>query len=411
MKKILAFLLFLVMVLGLGACAGPEEPSSQKEKSAVEGNTAAQGSTAEVTLISPDEPIPIFNAKNEKIGELEQAERIFPTDGGFVYAKWTDKRDEMEYYLYTVSTQESIKIGSVENWFIQSDESVFLQNHLFFYVVTATDDGNVLRLLDLDLENRTMSEVCSEAGGNYYIPMTGAGDRLFMAKAEENGTCIQEYNLSTKELHTLKSFSFDEAKEEGETVKDLYAEGDTLSVLLLVKKNTKEDTAEGIVTPSQLRVDVYDKDMHLLKSRDVSDVSEEDTERDQLVTSFVYSGNLLYYQNNSSAQFFGKVLDNSLAMLMYPDNTLRMAHEAAQVSETKLVYRPYDGENALYLFDMKTGEMKESSFFADDKAYEIQNVYRDTSGNVWIRMATRDPSTEVKLTRLYYVQKSDLDFS
>ncbi len=405
MKRALAFLLFLVMILGLGACAGPEGAASQEEKS------AAEESKVEVALIFPDESVPIFNAKNEKIRELEQAERIFPTDVGFVYAKWSDKRDGMEYYLYTISTQESIKIGSVENGFIQSDESVLLRNHLFFYVVTATDDGNVLRLLDLDLENHTMREVCSEAGGNYYIPMTGLGDRLFMAKAEENGTCIQEYNLSTKELHTLKSFSFDEAKKEGETVKDLYAEGDTLSVLLLVKKNTEEDTAEGIVTPSQLRVDVYDKDMHLLKSRDVSGVSEEDTERDQLVTSFVYSGDLLYYQNNSSAQFFGKVLDNSLAMLMYPDNTLRMAHDAAQVSETKLVYRPYNGENALYLFDMKTGEIKESSFFVDDKAYEIQNVYRDTSGNILLRMGTRDPSTEGKLTRLYYLQESDLDFS
>ena len=61
-------------------------------------------------------------------------------------------------------------------------------------------------------------------------------------------------------------------------------------------------------------MDVYDKDMKLLESRDISDVSDEDDERLKTVTSFLYSDSLLYYQNNSSTQFFGKVGDRSLIM-------------------------------------------------------------------------------------------------
>ncbi len=400
MKKMLAFLLVLAMALSLGACAGPEEIPSQ-----------ANGGGESFSPVYPYAAVPIYNARHEKIGELEQSGKIFPTESGFVYTKRAGNREAMEYYQYTASTGENVKIGSVQDWFIQSDQSVLLQNHLFFFVVTAADGGNVLRLMDLDLENHTMSEVYAEEGGDYYTSMAAMGDRIFIAKPMENGSCIQEYDPSSKKMKTLKSFSFDSAKNVGEMVKYLYADGDTLSVLMLEAEEIKTEEGGAIIEPfARLRVDVYDKDMKLLESRDISDVSDEDDERLKTVTSFLYSGGLLYYQNNSSTQFFGRVGDRSLIMLMFPDNSLRMARETALVPGTKLLYSLDEG-NTLYRMDMKTGDMWEGSFSADDESYTIHGIYRGTGGNVWIRMGSRDPLTDEKRERLYYVSESDLKFS
>ena len=55
----------------------------------------------------------------------------------------------------------------------------------------------------------------------------------------------------------------------------------------------------------------------------------------------------------------------------------RMAYETAQIPETKLLYRSYDEGNALYLVDVKTGDIREGSFSADDELYQIKDVSRD----------------------------------
>ena len=115
MKKVLALLLVLTVALGLGACAGPEEISSQ----------ANRGGES-FSPVYPYAAVPIYNAQNEKIGELEQSGKIFPTEGGLVYTKRAENREAMEYYQYTASTGESVKIGSVQDWFIQSDQSLSL---------------------------------------------------------------------------------------------------------------------------------------------------------------------------------------------------------------------------------------------------------------------------------------------
>lgn len=136
MKRLLVFLLSLVMVLGFGACSEPEKSFPPVVETKDTGEY-------------PYTPVSIYNAKNEKIGELEQSGQIFPTDDGFVYSVRVDDRigikasggtSDMEYYLYTASTGEKVKIGSVDNWYTQSNRIVLLQNHLFFFVVTSTEE-------------------------------------------------------------------------------------------------------------------------------------------------------------------------------------------------------------------------------------------------------------------------------
>lgn len=76
MKKIPALLLVLAIVLSLGACAGPEEISSQANKG------------GEVfSPVYPYAAVPIYNAQNEKIGELEQSGKISQRKAGLCIQK------------------------------------------------------------------------------------------------------------------------------------------------------------------------------------------------------------------------------------------------------------------------------------------------------------------------------------
>ena len=90
----------------------------------------------------------------------------------------------------------------------------------------------------------------------------------------------------------------------------------------------------------------------------------------------------------------------------------KMAYDAAQNPDTRLLFCCANESNALYLLDMKTGDVRESSFFAENRNYQFLNIFRDTNGSMLIVMAAIEPSTGKKLPyRLYYVSESDLHFS
>ncbi len=123
MKRLLVFLLSLVMALGLGACAEPEKSFPPVVETKDTGEY-------------PYTPVSIYNAENEKIGELEQSREIFPTDDGFVYSVRVDDRigikasggtSDIEYYLYTASTGEKVKIGDVDNRYTRQDRLSFFR--------------------------------------------------------------------------------------------------------------------------------------------------------------------------------------------------------------------------------------------------------------------------------------------
>lgn len=397
MKKILALLLVLAIALSLGACAGPEKYSSQTSGTVSAGNgTDSLGE--ELNNIS----LFIYNAQNEKIGKIEYDGFAVPINGGLVYSKDSPVEAEWEYHLYTFATGESVKLGSVQNCYMQPTLGVLLQEHLFFFVITSEKEGQVLRLMDLDLESHTMSERYSEAGDFYVNSMAGEGNRLLFGLVDGNETYVQEYNLSTNERKTLKSFSFDDIKGRGDAVRFVYTDGDTISLVVM-------DHTEDFV---QLRVDVYDKEMNFLKSRDISGISERETELRQRVLNFVYTNDFVIYQNSSSTRFVGRATDAGLEKCMDTDILQKIAFDMVLTPSTKLVYRSNYETNDLYLIDTKTGSVKESSFFAENKNYVFSHIMRGTNGDLLIRMGGSDPSTGQKLPyRLYYVSESDLHFS
>ena len=196
----------------------------------------------------------------------------------------------------------------------------------------------------------------------------------------------------------------------GETVREISVFGDEISFLVL------QSDAEG---NSKLRVDTYDSGMNLLRSMDVSDITKDAVEADeirQIVVDFEFFNDYLFYGNRSITSFLGTVAGGKATNFLNDSQTdlFCMATDAANRDDSKLFYRRlnYD-DNALYLMDTKTGEIGRAVFnCADEPRYQISTVSRDADDNVLIYMTYRDPYTSEDLPpRAYYFNLSELEFS
>lgn len=88
------------------------------------------------------------------------------------------------------------------------------------------------------------------------------------------------------------------------------------------------------------------------------------------------------------------------------------AYEAVKNSDSIVFYEAFTPDNKIYWLDGDTGNLKETSFKVADERYTINNLSRDTRGNLLFYMGYEDPDTgETLEPRLYYVPFEELDFS
>lgn len=353
----------------------------------------------------------IYNIDNEVIGELEHYGMFMQTEDSIIYTKIpngaTNTITSMDYYRYVISTKEEIKLGTIENWVQLGMEMAYIDNHLYFFVAT----GNIydinhrtLNLVDIDLINNTLSEIFSEKGGWPYNSMTAVGDKILMTKVLVNGCNLEIYNTKTKETEILKHFDFDDDANIGETVRQISADENSISLLILSMQ-----TEQNV----DLRVDTYDWNMHLINSADMSDISSDKNDLRQGVEYFDVTNNYVYYQNFSLKRFLGKIENESVRQIAETNEGLHsIVNETDKNKDTNLFYEMYGENNYLYLFNSKDGSIKRARFCADDDRYNINNVSRDRNDKLLLLMGYRDPDTGERLeSKLYYIDLSDLDFT
>ena len=74
----------------------------------------------------------------------------------------------MEYYCYNYDNKKSVFLGNIDGWSLQTQETAFISNHVFFFVSTGditSYETRELKLIDINLEQCVLSEVFSEKGG------------------------------------------------------------------------------------------------------------------------------------------------------------------------------------------------------------------------------------------------------
>ena len=402
MKKFISVLFFVLVVCSFTAC---EQEQVRTENS----ESKSQNTHFEDEFTLSNEALPIYNIHNEKIGEIDHFGFVIQTHDSIVYTKIrtdaTTSVIEMDYYRYLINTKENIMLGTVKGWSQQSTEVVYLDNHLYSMVMTGdvtSKESRTLKLLDLNLNNNSLSEVFSEKGGFPYNSMVGVGSKLLMAKVLSNASCVDEYDITTKEIKTLIKFDFNDKTTIGETIRQICADDNTISLMMLVK-----ETPDSV----KLRVDVYDHNMQYMRSVDTTDISSVPNERLQGISNFQFSDGNLYYENFSITRFLGTATNNQLLKTIDTNDTFAMTTETEN-NKVKVFYQSFSQDNNyLYLWNTETGALLKGEFYADDKRYYIVNMTRDSNDNCLITMYYRAKDSDEKLVpRLYYINLSEINF-
>lgn len=397
MKRLISFIFIMIFIYSFCGCNNDSVDNYNSNK---------------LSELSSDlnEKLIIYD-NNSVFDTIEIFGNILQTNDGFIYSKYIDessgKLTEMEYYRYIFNTKKSVKLGSIKDWSLQTNEAEYINNHIYYFVstgdITSYEDRK-LKFIDIDLNNNTMSELSSETGGFPYNSMAAAGNLVLMSKVLKNGSCLEAYNTETKEIRTLKSFNFDDKNNIGEAVRKISVNEQDKTISLLMLKITAENNVS-------LSIETYDYDMNLLDTIDISTISSDNNELCQGVSFFDYTNNYVYYENFSITRFLGLVNKSNLEKFNSINETFQMAHETVKDNEINLFYQLGDENNYIYLFNTKVGTLKKSTFKADDDRYYITNMSKDNENNLIILMDYKNPDTSERLdTRLYFIRLNDLKF-
>lgn len=409
MKKIV-LVLFLILATLLSGCNGISNNNDSSAPVDSKENELETDPDLDNDVVIENETLEIYDISNKVIGQFEHYGAVTQLEDGFIYAKIptgrTDKITKMDYYRYVFATKENIKIGTIENWSYEAGYcNSYISNHLFISVTTDINvaEKRTLKILDIDLDSNTMSEISSEKGGFPYNSMTVAGNRVLITKVVTNGSNLEEYNTETKETKKLMSFAFDDKSNVGEAVRQITSDGSTISLLIL-KMEVNGDTS--------LRMDVYDYEMKFLYSVDMSTIHSDENELRQGVAHFSVLNDYVYYENFSLTRFLGRIEENTVKPIFETNPTFAIASEIVNSKDTDLFYQSFSTDNDLYLLNSADGTIKKAIFYADDERYQIINISRDKNDQLLISMYFKDPDTGKKLPpRLYYINLSDLNFT
>lgn len=400
MKRLISFIFIMIFIYSFCGCNNDSNDSVDNYNS------------NKLSELSSDlnEKLIIYD-NNSVFDTIEIFGNILQTNDGFIYSKYIDessgKLTEMEYYRYIFNTKKSVRLGSIKDWSLQTNEAEYINNHIYYFVstgdITSYEDRK-LKFIDIDFNNNTMSELSSETGGFPYNSMAAAGNLVLMSKVLKNGSCLEAYNTETKEIRTLKSFNFDDKNNIGEAVRKISVNEQDQTISLLMLKITAENNVS-------LSIETYDYDMNLLDTIDISTISSDNNELCQGVSFFDYTNNYVYYENFSITRFLGLVNKSNLEKFNSINETFQMAHETVKDNEINLFYQLGDKNNYIYLFNTKVGTLKKSTFKADDDRYYITNMSKDNENNLIILMDYKNPDTSERLdTRLYFIRLNDLKF-
>ena len=327
MKNRIIALVMMVFLLQLGGCnEDTYSINNNNDKTIVPSNDES----------NLNEKLIIYN-KKQVIGEIYHFGNIMQIDDGIVYSKWSDRDGSntvMEYYCYNYNDNKSVQLGKINEWSLQTQETAYINNHIYFFVSTGditSYDNRELKLMDIDLEHCVMSEVFSETGGFPYSTIDQINNRVLMAKVNKDGSSIEEYNTKTGQIKKLKWVKYDDENNVGEAIRNLSVDEENNTISLLVLKNDVNESPT-------LSIEMYDYNFNLLKKHSITSIFPDENEIIQGVLFFDCTDSYFYYENFSVTRYLGLFKDDSIEKIDAIDETFEMSHETIK-DNYKLFYQ------------------------------------------------------------------------
>lgn len=413
MKRIirkLQFGLVFFLILVLTTCSNSKPITYSSESQSTQQNLM-------------NEIIPVYDAEEHLIVEIERYGAISQIDNGFIYSKPSANSDEtnleMEYYQYDFSQNQSTKLGTIDSWVYEAHyDTIYHNNHIYMLVTT----GNIYHfketekyLYDIDLAENSMSAALLENASAAYNSMTLAGDEIIIAVPKKGGCYINKYDIRTKSLNVIKEYYFDSSTNTGNMIRHISSDHQYLYLLRLnmaTEANVK------------LYIDIYSFDFELINSIDITAaVSEGVTSADganvelrQPVSHFFVNNGYVYYENFSSTRALFELQpvnindkDSQIKTKQAADFDAGFFKAIDSSNENRVSAYYKFGSNIIYVLDTDAKQITQHPFFVNEKRYSITSIMQNSKEDVLIRMGYKDPKTGERLPdRIYAVNLSQL---
>ncbi len=370
----------------------------------------------------PNEIISIYDIDENLITDIEHFGSITQTDDGFIYSKLaatsTNEVYVMEYFHYTFSTDEHIKIGTIENWVYEATYDSFCEkNHVYMLITTgnANDfDETENYLYDINLVDNTMTACILENATSPYNSMTFANDKIYIVTPGRELCYVYSYNIGDKSISEVQKYYFDSDTNSGETIRHISADEQYIYLLRLYMEGEHH---------AKMYVDVFDLNLVQISSIDVTteitantlETENKNIELRQLVSHFNVNNNFIYYENFSITRALFEIqsinlIDTDhvqLKQVINADPALHKALNASANDELSIFYEAY--QNKILIMDTVARQIQETSFFGKNSNYRITYMTYDSQGNVLLFLDYIDPSSlETMPSKIYYFNISEI---
>ena len=415
-KRIMAF--FALTALALSGCSiGYAKP----------GDPDYIGDSG-LKVTEPD-PIytvdPIYNADNEKIGEIEYSSLLYLIDSNIIYYKTVRVKDRknIDIYSYNIESGESEKLGTIENWsFLNTNNSEYTDGHLYILATTGeylSEDKSEQSIFDIDINGKSIEKIYSVSNSSIYNIMTVSGGKAYIGVCDDIGTSVIEaFDLKTKEQQILPpSFKYDPNLKTGETIR--YITSDEENIYLLRVKRASDMTVD-------IYIDTYDKTFNFIGSKEFfpdlgyefelpQDFNLLMQERFAVVYYFRIIGGYAYYENRGMLQCLQKLKDGEYISLLKSPRFKWITNCSEGrfnfISDVNRDKAKKESENIIYSIEAD-GSIKKASLCTDDKRYGFTYAMCNSTGDVLADLANEyTESGEETDHRLYYFKNSELEFS
>ena len=279
------------------------------------------------------------------------------TEDTIIYSNY--KSQDIVYYSYNFKTRKNQNLGSVSNFATQVTNSVLMDQSMYMWVASGTDDGGIESvLIKINTENNTMKVLTTDTSESLlpvvYMFATDRGllslkfsrdesenNSWFELRSPDDGSVIETLEAPDGEHFELASF---------------YGG----SIYVLVRQ-------------------AYD---YFLREYDIETFSAKREINLEKINDFMQSGlvemkvmgDYIYFKNISDYVRIAMIKDGEASEVLSDENLSSTFDKFSITGSTDILYRCFEETDNCYLFDYFTGEMTALTLPLKS-GYTIQSIF------------------------------------
>ena len=363
----------------------------------------------------PNENITIFDSSGERILNIDHYGTIIQTSDGFIYSKLAEvtsnEENIMDYYHYTFSTDEHIKLGTVEDWVYEASYDSFCENNHAYILISTGDafnfDESRNYLYDIDLSNNTMTAFFLENASSPYNSMALVDNIIYITMPGNGKSIVNSFDIESKKMSKLKEYTFNTETLFGDAIRHITADENNIYLLRLHMEGE---------TKVKVFLDIFDLTFSPISSVDITSEITENTletedktnEARQLVSHFEVKNNIVYYENFSISRALFEIPSISSTNreniqskhILEASPALYRAISSSANSEVSIFYEAY--RNTIFVMDANARQIQGTAFYIKDPNYYITYMTHNEQGDMLIFLDSTNPSSSKTSPRIIY---------